>query len=125
MKLLLDEMHAPAVAALLRNRGHDVDAVKERADLVGLADADLLAVAAAEGRALVTENVKDFAALDRLWTSTGRRHAGIVFTHARRFPRAAGNYRHKLADALALLFPEAGSGFSSSEPFVWWLAADH
>ena len=36
MKLLLDEMHAPAVAARLRDRGHDAVAVKERADLIGL-----------------------------------------------------------------------------------------
>ena len=42
MKLLLDEMHAPSVAALLRDRGHDAVAVKERADLIGLPDDDLL-----------------------------------------------------------------------------------
>lgn len=125
MKLLLDEMHAPAVAALLRDRGHDVVAVKDRPDLTSLEDDELLAVAAAEGCALVTENVKDFAALDRLWAATGRTHAGIVFTHPRRFPRAAGNYRRKLADALALLLPQAGTVFSPSEPFVWWLEPGH
>ena len=34
LKLLLDEMHAPSVAALLRDLGHEAVAVKER-DLPG------------------------------------------------------------------------------------------
>ena len=42
MKLLLDEMHAPRVAARLRERGHDAVAVKERAELIGMSDEDLL-----------------------------------------------------------------------------------
>ncbi len=56
-------MHAPAVAAELRLLGHDVVAVKERSELVGLPDAELFITAISDGRAIVTENVKDFAAL--------------------------------------------------------------
>ncbi len=38
MKLLLDEMWSPAIAAALRERGHDVVAVAERSDLRGKPD---------------------------------------------------------------------------------------
>lgn len=59
---LIDEMFPPAVAALLREKyGHDAVHVGE----VGLQAADDIHVAAAgraEGRAVVTENVADYAA---------------------------------------------------------------
>ena len=121
MKLLLDEMHAPSVAALLRDLGHEAVAVKERADLIGLPDEDLLRAATADGRAIVTENVKDFAVLHRRFTADGRKHAGLVFTHPRRFHRAAPNHVRVLADALAVFLEEYGSMLSDAESFVWWL----
>jgi hypothetical protein len=59
---LIDEMFPPAVARLLREKyGHDAVHVSE----VGLQAADDAHVAAAgraEGRAVVTENVADYAA---------------------------------------------------------------
>lgn len=79
MKLLIDEMFPPVVAELLRERGHDVVAVLERPDLAGLSDADLLGHAAREGRAVVTENVRDFALLDRRYRQEGREHEGLVY----------------------------------------------
>ena len=100
VKLLLDEMHAPAVAEQLRDLDFDAVAVRERPAWIGLCDEDLLA--AAGGRVLVTENVKDFAVLHRRWEAAGQAHAGLVFTHPRRFPRAAGNHARRLAQALAL-----------------------
>lgn len=114
-------MHAPGVAALLRDRGHDAVAVKERADLIGQPDEDLLRAATAEGRAVVTENVKDFAVLHRRITAERQRHSGLVFTHTRRFPRAAQNHVRVLADALALFLGEYGSTLIDAESFVWWL----
>ena len=81
MRLLLDEMHAPSVAALLRDRGHDAVAVKERADLIGLPDDDLLRAATADQRAVVTEDVKGFAVLHRRITGRSQQHAGLIFTH--------------------------------------------
>ena len=80
MKLLLDEMHAPTVAALLRDRGHDAVAVKERADLVGMSDEDVLRVATAESRAVVTEDLKHFAVLHQHILVAGQRHSGLILT---------------------------------------------
>ena len=121
MKLLLDEMHAPAAAARLRDNGHDAVAVKERADLIGLPDADLLRAATADGRAVVTENIKDFAVLHRRGAAEGRRHSGMVFTHPRRFRRSDRNHVRVLADALAVLVVEHGPMLDSVESFIWWL----
>ena len=84
MKLLLDEMYAPSVAALLRDWGHDAVAVKERTDLMGLPDQDLVQAATAEGRVVVTEDVKDFAALGRRISTAGQRHLGLILAEARR-----------------------------------------
>ena len=121
MKLLLDEMHASKIAAWLRDRGHNAIAVKERVDLIGLADEELLQVATAGGRSLVTENVKDFAALDRRISAAGRQHAGLIFTRPHRFPRSAGNHASVLADSLALLLDEHGATLDEVGSFVWWL----
>ena len=124
MRLLLDEMHAPAVAVELRRLGHNVLAVKERGEWTGLPDSELLLAAAAEERAIVTENVKDFAALHKSITAAGQRHAGVVFTHSRRFPRGAGDYVQELAEALDSFLREHAAAFGESEPFIWWLERD-
>ena len=121
MKLLLDEMYAPSVAALLRDWGHDAVAVKERRDLIGLSDEDLLRAATAEGRAVVTEDVYDFAALDRRISAAGQNHSGLVLAHARRFPRSVGNHERVLADALAAFLSEHSAILDDVESFVWWL----
>ena len=123
MKLLLDEMHAPAVAARLRASGHNAVAVKERPEMIGLPDRELLVLASAEGRALVTENVKDFAALHTSTLVAGERHAGLVFTHPRRFPRHARNHVAVLADALAQFVEANARRLRDVESFVWWLEA--
>jgi hypothetical protein len=123
VKLLLDEMHAPAVAAELRARGHDAVAVKERPELIGLPDRELLVAASAEGRALVTENVKDFAALHTSMTAGGEHHAGLVFTHPRRFPRHARNHLAVLASVLALFLANEAGALRGVDSFVWWLEA--
>lgn len=105
----------------MRDRGHDAAAVKERADLIGLPDEELLRAATADHRAVVTENVKDFAALHRRISAAGQRHAGLVFTHPRRFPRSARNHVRVLADALAVLLAEHGAMLGDVESFIWWL----
>jgi hypothetical protein len=63
VKLLLDEHLPPRLAEVLRGRGLDVTAVAERADWRGRPDADVLALAVAEQRAIVTRDAADFLAL--------------------------------------------------------------
>jgi hypothetical protein len=59
---LVDEMFPPDTAYLLREKyGHDAVHVFD-VGLQGADDADVAEVARAEGRAVVTENVGDFAA---------------------------------------------------------------
>ena len=121
MRLLLDEMHAPRVAARLRERGYDAVAVKERAELIGMSDEDLLRAATADQRAVVTENVKDFAPLHQHFAAAGQQHSGLIFTHPRRFPRSAPNHAQVLADALSAFLVEHGPELDDVGPFVWWL----
>jgi predicted nuclease of predicted toxin-antitoxin system len=87
VRLLLDEHFSPEVARQLRRRRHDVIAASTQAELHGLFDAELLAHAAGQRRALVTENVADFVEIHRAIVIGGRRHYGLVFTSPRQFPR--------------------------------------
>ena len=96
-----------AVAVGLRGRGHDVVAVKERAEMIGLPDRELLLVTTTKGHALVTENVKDFAALHKTMTTPAEKHAGIVFTHSEAIARDMHAITSPaLTDALARFLDE-------------------
>lgn len=61
----------------LRDRGHDVRAVDEERELDGLTDEQLLELATAEIRVMVTFDVKDFTVIARRWAEAGRPHAGL------------------------------------------------
>ena len=67
--LLLDEMFSDAIAQQLRTKGYDVASVVAQPALVALPDDQILAYATAEGRALVTANIKDFMPLDSRFTT--------------------------------------------------------
>ncbi|MGH9040432.1 MAG: DUF5615 family PIN-like protein [Acidimicrobiia bacterium] len=87
-RLLLDEMLSPKIGTGLEDRGHDVDAVTQRPDLMALHDDEpILAAATAEARIMVTTNIGDFAVLDGRWAAEGRTHAGIVFVTTSAFPQ--------------------------------------
>ncbi len=103
MKLLLDEMWAPAIAEALRNRGHEVVAVAERPDLRGLPDEAIFAAAEAEGRVIVTENVVDYRPLAADAMRAGRSHPALIFTSNRTFPRANRRTAGRLVAALDAL----------------------
>jgi hypothetical protein len=60
VRFLIDQMFPPVTRAQLVERSHDAVHVRDRG-VDARPDAEVAAVAAAEGRALVTENVKDFA----------------------------------------------------------------
>ncbi len=118
MKLLLDEMHAIVVAETLRQEGLDVLAVAERPELRGCADDDILVVATGEGRAVVTENIRDFAPLAQAWALDGRPHPGIVLTHPRRFARATLAYPGVLITALRAFATDPPI---TGDSWLWWL----
>lgn len=103
MRLLLDEMIGPRVAASLRERGLDAIAVAERADLRSLPDHAILEFAAGADRILVTRNVADFGRLDHEWQASGRRHGGLVMIVESRFPQT-----RNLIGALVAAITEAG-----------------
>lgn len=118
VRLLLDEMHAPAAAVALQERGHDVRAVAGTPWLRGSTDEEILRYASVESLAVVTENIAEFAPLAATWAVEGRNHSGLVFTNPRRFNRALGAYLGNLVTALDQLLrapPDlSGSG-------TWWL----
>jgi len=87
LKLLLDEMYPSLIAAELRARGHDVVSVHE-APGRGASDDEVFEHARSEGRAVVTENVRDYRPLAEARLVGGENHAGVVFTTEKRWPRS-------------------------------------
>lgn len=119
MRLLLDEHFSPEIARQLRNRGNDVVAARERAEVHGLADAELLALATTEARAMVTENVADFVELHRRSIIARRPHCGIVFTSPRGFPRTRRAIGRTVRALEALL--SAHESVDALADQTWWL----
>jgi hypothetical protein len=89
VRMCLDELYSPAIASALRTNGHDVCAVKERSDLRSMLDAELWSWAQAEKRALVTENVADFAPIVQQTAAAGQSHWGIIYSSHRSMPRSS------------------------------------
>lgn len=81
-KLFTDEDVYAAVAVALRKAGTDAISTPESGRL-GETDESQLAWATADGRAIVTMNVADFAALHDRWLKRGLHHAGIVVSQQR------------------------------------------
>ncbi len=78
-RLILDaHISGPVVGEALRRKGHDVFPVDQRPDLEGLSDKDLLALAVAEGRILVTANVRHFLPLITEMDVRGETHPGCI-----------------------------------------------
>lgn len=90
-RLVLDEMFSPAMAAALRELGDDVIAVAERGDLRAASDEEVFAWATAQGRWLLTENVKDFRPILLRALQAESRTTGILYTSNRAFPRSRKN----------------------------------
>jgi predicted nuclease of predicted toxin-antitoxin system len=108
VKLLLDEMYPPSVAAQLRSRGHDVVSVHDPdyRRLEGAPDEEVFAAALADERALVTENVSDFRRLESEVLARGESAATLVFTSNRQFPRGQPGTIGQLVEALHELLSE-------------------
>jgi predicted nuclease of predicted toxin-antitoxin system len=74
VKALLDEQLSPQFAVLLREAGYDAVALAESVDLVGSIDWTILDVATGEGRAVVTNNIKDVRPFAAERLAQGRTH---------------------------------------------------
>jgi predicted nuclease of predicted toxin-antitoxin system len=77
IKLYLDEDVWVGLAAALRAAGYDVICASE-VGRKGIDDEAQLAFAIAEGRAILTHNIQDFAPLARLYAEQGLSHPGII-----------------------------------------------
>ena len=91
MRLLLEEMLSPVIARELQARGYDAEAVAGHSDREALPDAEVLALARAQRRVIVTNNVRDFRPLHvEAVMPGGPGHRGMIFV--------AGNYRRTKSD---------------------------
>ncbi len=108
MRLLLDEMISPAIARQLREQGHDVQAVKrDRPDLTGRSDHELVHQMKGERRAIVTNDIADFQAIHDQIVAREDEHYGMVFTVDATMPRSKDSIPNWV-DALGELLREHG-----------------
>jgi predicted nuclease of predicted toxin-antitoxin system len=106
VRLLLDEMISPRVARELRKGGHDAHAIKhDRADLASRGDRELVRLMAAEGRAIVTNDVADFQRIHDQFLAAGETHHGMIFTFDATLPRTKAAIP-QWVEALSSLFAE-------------------
>jgi predicted nuclease of predicted toxin-antitoxin system len=98
VRAILDEQLSPQIAVLLRQAGYDVDAVACREDLAGRSDRIIFEVACGEGRAVVTNNIKDFRPLAAEWLARARVHAGLIL-----LPSARTRSRNTIAAVAAAI----------------------
>ena len=118
MRLLLDEMHSPAIAEALVAQGWDVIAVAAEPSLRGSSDAELFEHVSSSGQILVTENVGDFSVLHTDWLVSDRPCPALVFTNPKRFNRASLAYPGDLIAALDIFLSDPPIRGRS---WLWWL----
>lgn len=119
VKLLLDEHLSPDIAQALRERDHDVVALGERHEWIGLSDDDVIALALREQRAVATGNLRDYRPRASALVSGGAGHFGMLYV--------PGNYRRsrreigRMITALAAILEAhpADDGLRNGET---WLA---
>lgn len=116
MKALLDEQLSPQNAVLLRQRGYDIEAAADRSDLIGCTDRLLLEIAASEGRAVVTNNIKDFRPLAAERLARGTSHAGLILLPASRI--RSRSTIGALSDSIEEVLVLHPNGLDSSECWI-------
>ena len=79
IRLYLDEDVHPDLADAIRNNGFDCQSATE-AGMLGKSDKEQLVYATAQGRCLVTFNIRDFRLLACQWAQMGQPHAGLIVT---------------------------------------------
>jgi hypothetical protein len=79
VKALLNAHLSGRLSERLRSEGLDVEAIVERDDLDdSMSDARVFDTASSEGRAVVTNNVKDFRPIAARRLQVGASHAGLI-----------------------------------------------
>lgn len=116
MRAILDEQLSPQIAVLLCQAGYDVDAVASREDLAGRSDRIILEVAYSEGRAVITNNIKDFRPLAAEWLVQGRVHAGLILLPSTR--TRTRNAIAAVAGAIENVLRDHPDGQSGSERWI-------
>ena len=116
MRAILDEQLSPQIAVLLRQSGYDVHAVADREDLAGRSDRLILEVACGEGRAVVTNNIKDFRPPAAEWLAQGRVHTGLILLPSTR-TRTRGAIA-AVAAAIENVLRNHPDGLSGSERWI-------
>lgn len=116
MRAILDEQLSPQIASMLRKAGFDVDAVADRQDFARRNDRIIFEAASREGRAVVTNNIKDFRPLAAEWLAQDRVHAGLIF-----LPSARTRTRHAnaaIAQAIGAVLRDHPDGLACSERWI-------
>ena len=117
MRLVLDHHYSPLIAQQLRERGHDVVTAGERG-WEAEDDEPLLDLCASDGRALLTNNVADFAVIARQWQSQGRSHHGLILMSDHSMPRNR-NTIGRYVEVLAVLMTDNPADGSLVDRVHW------
>jgi Domain of unknown function (DUF5615) len=116
VKALLDEQLSVEIARELRRRGHDVEAVTERPDLLRAPDERLMEVAMQEDRAVITNNLRHFRPIAAQRLAQGKQHAGLILLPwSRARNRAATG---ALADAIEAVMRANPEGIAGAERWI-------
>ena len=101
IKLLLDEHIWTGLVEVLSQQGYDVIHIAQT-NHRGIDDESLLALAAGENRAVLTNNIRDFAPLVAYWYENGREHSGVILS----IQRPPGELLKQTKNLLAALSPD-------------------
>ena len=116
MKAILDEQLSRQIVEFLRKAGYDVEAVIDREDLAGRSDRAVFDAACREGRAVITNNIKDFRPMAAEYLAHGRVHAGLIL-----LPSARARSRDAvaaIARAVENILRDNPGGLASSERWI-------
>jgi len=118
LKALLDEQLSSEIAAELRSRGWNVEAVGERPWMRGqsLSDDQVMVTAASEDRAVVTNNIKDYRPLAARRVAGGQGHWGLILLPSTRSRSRAAV--QPLADGIERIMREHPEGLANSERWI-------